>query len=495
MGWAMTLIGLYILFVGPVNYRFLKRRRRLDQAWLTIPAITLIATAIMYSIGYRMHGNDLRIYDLAVVRAVPEAGVAHVTSYTGLFSPGSRSYDLEAADVQFFPVQGSYGSQMREFDIHVGRQQEVHGLQIDQWSFGGVASEAVIDWPEVEVQGLEREGKMVTGELLNPFDVPLERAMIMVPGNSGTVPNISRKKGQPINLHYSPGIDIGISGSDLSSDENDRAIRRHVLGAAWNADASGSRRMSYSYGGDYVNIPPSLRPDAVLAGWISQSPLDIKVNQSGRREGHYLAYAHLPIKLKSTGGSGIVPGSLVERSPSSVQAGCDSNSFVIQAAQPATIQFDIGKAQLARRQAILLLSGPELGQLGLTASDWALDTRPPFTVAVWSDEDQEWLRFAPISPNQSIKIPVLPRWEEGGSSIQLRLEYAFAPNMDDGSGQMSTSPEERSGDLPTPTPSPLSGPSGSGMKIDPALAEFISKTESACWEARLSIDFAEEGQE
>jgi hypothetical protein len=35
--WALLLLGGYIVLVGPVNYFYLKRRRRLDLAWVTIP--------------------------------------------------------------------------------------------------------------------------------------------------------------------------------------------------------------------------------------------------------------------------------------------------------------------------------------------------------------------------------------------------------------------------------------------------------------------------
>ena len=57
--WLAVLLALYIALVAPANYLLLRRWGRMEWAWGTIPALTLIFAAGAYGIGYGLRGNDI----------------------------------------------------------------------------------------------------------------------------------------------------------------------------------------------------------------------------------------------------------------------------------------------------------------------------------------------------------------------------------------------------------------------------------------------------
>jgi len=190
---AVLILG-YVLAIGPLNYRYLKQRRRLDRAWLTIPVLALVASAAMYGVGYAYFGNRVRWYVVSVVRAVPEAEVAHVRGYASIFSPTARDYALDlgealAVDQGVMGALGGVGIMgggspfmmgTSDFTVVHGASTRAEGLGVHQWAHDGLGFEAVIPWPKGEAVGLAMTGNTARGELPRPQDGELANAKLTV---------------------------------------------------------------------------------------------------------------------------------------------------------------------------------------------------------------------------------------------------------------------------------------------------------------------------
>jgi hypothetical protein len=78
LSWLLGFLGAYILVVGPMTAIVLRRRRRQDLAWVAVPALAVVFTALAY-----VAGNQLR----------PGAGLAHGTILeTGDAGPVATSW-------------------------------------------------------------------------------------------------------------------------------------------------------------------------------------------------------------------------------------------------------------------------------------------------------------------------------------------------------------------------------------------------------------------
>lgn len=93
---ALLIIFLliYTLIIGPINYLILKRYKKLELAWLTIPAMVLIFSAITYFVGFQIKGNTPILNQMSVIYGHIESRTGRVQSLLGLYSPQRATYDL-----------------------------------------------------------------------------------------------------------------------------------------------------------------------------------------------------------------------------------------------------------------------------------------------------------------------------------------------------------------------------------------------------------------
>jgi hypothetical protein len=87
-------LGLYILAVGPINYYVLRRFKRRELAWLSIPLLVIVFSVGAYLTGNQLRGSQASLHRLAVVQVWPDANYARVDGLVGLFSPRRTQYDI-----------------------------------------------------------------------------------------------------------------------------------------------------------------------------------------------------------------------------------------------------------------------------------------------------------------------------------------------------------------------------------------------------------------
>lgn len=91
---VFILLGTYTALVGPVNFIMLKKRRRLELAWVTIPAVVAVFSVLTYFIGATTKGGLMILREMDMVSVPAGEPLAEVTKVSSLFSPKKRSYDI-----------------------------------------------------------------------------------------------------------------------------------------------------------------------------------------------------------------------------------------------------------------------------------------------------------------------------------------------------------------------------------------------------------------
>jgi hypothetical protein len=93
--WFIILFTLgYIVLIGPANYWLVRRLKRRELAWITIPVIILLVSAGTYLAGTRLMGRGLVLNELAVAFGHLESDTMRVHGLTTIYSPRRTSYDL-----------------------------------------------------------------------------------------------------------------------------------------------------------------------------------------------------------------------------------------------------------------------------------------------------------------------------------------------------------------------------------------------------------------
>lgn len=84
LGIAIFLF-VYIVLIGPINFMVLRRMRRAELAWITIPALVLVFSIGAYLIGYQSKGGDLIMIRANVAHSAPGVQLASARQFAGSF--------------------------------------------------------------------------------------------------------------------------------------------------------------------------------------------------------------------------------------------------------------------------------------------------------------------------------------------------------------------------------------------------------------------------
>jgi hypothetical protein len=91
-------LGLYIGVIGPVNYFILRRIKRTELAWVTVPILVVIFTSLAYFSGYLYRGTRPILNRIMLAQAWQGVDQAQTTALVGLYSPTRTTYYVESQD-------------------------------------------------------------------------------------------------------------------------------------------------------------------------------------------------------------------------------------------------------------------------------------------------------------------------------------------------------------------------------------------------------------
>jgi hypothetical protein len=90
----IILLGGYVLILVPLNFVILKAVRRVDWAWLTLPATALLVLAITFGTSTFGRDSALKATVVGVLYNTTGGPIANTVQYVGLFSPASGDYTV-----------------------------------------------------------------------------------------------------------------------------------------------------------------------------------------------------------------------------------------------------------------------------------------------------------------------------------------------------------------------------------------------------------------
>ena len=177
----LLFLLVYILIIGPLNYVILRRLRRLELAWVTIPVIVLTFAAGLYIVGRVVRGGQPQFNQVAVVQGVEGQGRGGATSFIGLFSPNRSNYTLSFSPGTLVSSGSSRSFLISRFDTVVADEAGARTLDLlaDVASVTTIVAEAAIDLPLSVQSNLTVDDSGVQGEIRNTGTSPLEDVTIV----------------------------------------------------------------------------------------------------------------------------------------------------------------------------------------------------------------------------------------------------------------------------------------------------------------------------
>ena len=180
------LLVAYILLVGPVNYLVLRRLKKLDWGWLTIPDLTLLFAVGAFGISNELRGSDVILNQVSVVDFGTDGAARKMETVVGMYSPtrGSFNVQVPAGGLvipilnQMDPFSSGSGGGSLSVEIFDGNPLQVRGVQINQGALQTLAIQSSPP-PEWRIESdLTIEGEHVRGRIENRMNVPLSDAVL-----------------------------------------------------------------------------------------------------------------------------------------------------------------------------------------------------------------------------------------------------------------------------------------------------------------------------
>jgi len=344
------LLGFYILVVGPVNYLFLRWRKRLHLAWVTIPVLTVLFAAGAFGIGYAMRGNDLVLNKIAIIPAQPPTGAgragAPVTTYLGLFSPRQQSYEVLVEGQGLISPMTGYdpnpwggsgivtGGQMV---FEQGQPARVQGLTVNQWSMQSFMSEGT--WADFgSLTGdLYLEHEVLKGTLRNETSYPLSDVVLTLHNRFVRLGDMAAGEEKTIDLglanlqgdRFGPPLGYLIyqdSATGVMSREGE--LKSNIVSTIFD-NMPGMRDMLSSR----MPVGSNSTEGVFVLAWLDQAPPNVSVPGSGlSQQATALVYTNLNYSLPETGllelPPGLMPGIITELPREGGACGGDTSVYM-----------------------------------------------------------------------------------------------------------------------------------------------------------------------
>ena len=199
------LVVLFILFIGPADYFFLKKvTGRMEFTWITFTLLCAAFGALAWYLSSVMKSSEIQINQLEIVDIDSQTGQLQANLWAHIYSPTTASYDLSLdrqsklfgeLDERWLTWQGlpgtGLGSMSSRSDLGLYRRQyecqmNDNGCEIKQVPLQNASTKTLTGfWTgqlEKPVLSLLRKGSSndaLFGTVTNPLDVPLYGCVVL----------------------------------------------------------------------------------------------------------------------------------------------------------------------------------------------------------------------------------------------------------------------------------------------------------------------------
>ena len=177
-----SFLGAYILLLIPVNYFVLRRLRRKELAWITIPALVIIFSLFAYAAGSVSREKKLIAGYAQVFETAAGSGAAEYHGNLSLMSPNRSRHTIEFPDPSALVSDTGFGGSAGAFPIlqSVRPKQSVilPDTHLFMWSVRTLAFQGIRPMPGIVSADLTTDGARVKGTISSSLSFPLKDCIL-----------------------------------------------------------------------------------------------------------------------------------------------------------------------------------------------------------------------------------------------------------------------------------------------------------------------------
>lgn len=282
-----SFLGFYVIALGPVNFLILQKLKRRELAWLSIPALVLVFSALSFLIGSQLRGGQPILNRLAIVQVFPGEDLARVDGVIGLYSPHRSTYQLEVPGAfMVHPLPTTYGATGRDWHLSTGASGTI--ISPIRMEVGGVSALAYQGQAQAPAFShdlslhIDSQGVTLQGSITNNSRLTLQHALLLAAGNSENLgalkPGETRQVRLPLTNASRANPQLRSANVPLGSYNYFTAqmttLELISAGSNYSSDQEGNRRYSLVNAALNSSSGPAGPGGGVyLSGWSAETPL------------------------------------------------------------------------------------------------------------------------------------------------------------------------------------------------------------------------------
>lgn len=186
LAFIMTFLIFYILILGPLNYVYLRRKKKLEAAWITIPVIVVVFTISAYVIGIITKGTSLVLEDISILNIGGETDTGKIHHFFGLSSPRKVNYTIGLKDpFSLQPVIEEYEPSSSPTDMKYANIEETDKIRLmdvpfTMWSMKLFHAQTPVPVGDGFPGELTRTGDHVEGTITNKTPYLIKNAHLVL---------------------------------------------------------------------------------------------------------------------------------------------------------------------------------------------------------------------------------------------------------------------------------------------------------------------------
>ena len=303
-GVVTIYLCLYILAMGPLNYFVLRRLKRREWGWFTIPTIILLFSGYGYFSGFRLRGGEPLVRQISVTQATVGGPLASVISFVGVYSPYRADYTLQfdqPALIESLP--NSYGV-TNELTVINRDSTVVENLRGDIGGMPAIIAHSQTTAPQITTNlSYDKTSRRFRGVIINNTGRPLNRAsLVLIEANSKTSSGSTGDESNRYQVAHLGTLSAGETAVDTV------AVQRSVYDLFYEQDYLNNNpelelvsrdlaiRTILGLSHNYSSQPERRLTTLHLTGWQSGSPLNVTLaNRPGDHKNETLLLMNLPL--------------------------------------------------------------------------------------------------------------------------------------------------------------------------------------------------------
>ena len=425
----------YMAIIGPVNYLIVRRLKRRELAWITVPLLAVGFTLAAFAAGTLLRGTEPALSRLALVQIWPDAPQAQVTGIVGVYAPQRATYEITATHGLLLhppfddrPYSAKDTSHWTVSDD--GATQYVRA-EMDVSEIKTLSAEGAIVAPDFAVNTqiiVDENGARAEGTVTNHSELTLQDAVLLAPGQAVTVGTVPPNASVPISFQLSQAASAADSTNSTLYNGNMDNTLEDLVGPYYSSGLDQTklrrREMANSLLSGYSSNYRSRGDGLYLAGWTEQSPLPVGVADS-TFDAHDTTLYIIDLKptLRIMSGTLTLPPGLFkwQSENSSGPSISPYNSDLYNGKH--ILQFSLARPLLYEhvQNLTMHLQGPGIGQQTIK-------------VSLWNQDLQDWTPLPNVQPGDNVIVH--PEQYVGpGGEIRVQLEvtssnYAHLDQLD-----------------------------------------------------------------